>query len=114
VVAVDDLLVSGIPDIRRKRLMGLREKTPIVFEVESPLVAYPVWGEDGKSEHLTIEEITGRRLKEKWGIEGLKSDMTYNLYDYWDLEYRVCVYLVRQRRQWWQYRTIAGRQAWIE
>lgn len=92
VVAVDDLLAGdNVKPVRKHRLEELRRKTPIRFDVDSPLVAYPVMGDLGKGEHLTKKEITGRQLKSEWGVVDAKDDQTYYLYDYWDLEF-VCTW----------------------
>jgi len=97
VTKVDDMITQleqGDDKVKRvlvKRLKRLRKKTPFLFETESALDAYPVWGRNGKSEHLTQTTMKGIEIKENWGIMDVQDDHGYTVNDYWNLVYR-CVY----------------------
>ena len=88
---------DGVLKTRLKRLQDLQAKSPVVFEVGSPMVTYPVWGEDGLSEYLVWTQIKGKKLRERWGVVEMnggpvKDNDNYNLYDYRDLEIR-CIHV---------------------
>lgn len=94
VVILDDLLnLENSSPVRTKRLQDRRKQTPFFFEAESPMVTYPVWGDDGLSEWLQVYKMQGKQLKERWGnLPNVKDDVEYTINDYWDWEVR-CVYL---------------------
>lgn len=92
VTFVDDLIAVETNTILKRRLEELRKKTPILFDVDSPLVAYPVRGKYGLSEYLIVTDIKGRQLREEWGVENKRDNDNYTLWDYWSLEF-VCTWL---------------------
>jgi len=91
VVFVDDELEVATNTIQKNRLEKKRKKTPVLFKADSALVTYPVWDEEWLSEYLTIREVKGSYLKDKFGddpiVAGMKDDTNYHLKDYIDLEY---------------------------
>jgi len=96
-----DIAVTNMQDVieleknpvRKKRLEKIAKKTPLMFEVLSPKVCYPIYDAFGLSAHYTYRDMKatdiiarlGDKAKEQLKGKNATDEVGYS--EYWDEEY---------------------------
>jgi hypothetical protein len=90
IISMNELVKAETNPIKKKRLQKIARRTPLMWEVLSPKVCYPVYDAFGLAAHVTFREMKVIDVKNRLGTaaeeqtQGRKNTDTVEYYEYWD------------------------------
>lgn len=90
IISMNELIKAESNPAKKKRLQKVARKTPLMFEVISPKVCYPVYDAFGLAAHVVLRELKVVDVKNRIGtvaeeqLQGKKNTDVVDFYEYWD------------------------------
>lgn len=95
IISINELIKIESNPAKKNRLKKIAKKTPILWEVLSPKVCYPVYDSFGLAAHVVYREMKIIDVENRIGpaavdqLQGKKKTDVVDFYEYWDETYHV-------------------------
>lgn len=95
IISVNELIKAETNPAKKNRLKKIAKKTPIIWEVLSPKVCYPVYDTFGLAAHVVYREMKIIDVENRIGpaavdqLQGKNKTDVVDFYEYWDETYHV-------------------------
>ena len=92
IISVNELIANEKNPAKKRRLEKIAKKTPLIWEVLSPKICYPVYDVFGLAAHVVFREIKVIDATNRLGtvaqqqLEGQDKTKDVEFYEYWDEE----------------------------
>ena len=90
IISVNELIKSETNPAKKKRLQRIAKRTPLIWEILSPKVCYPVYDAFGLAAHCTMRELKVIDVKNRVGtaaedqLTSKKNTDLVDYYEFWD------------------------------